>query len=105
MIDKIDKLKLLEFRSDIRPNYWFYSLFIDDNFKYNRDQLLVFFESHQIQTRPIWGLIHTQLPYIDSKAYKIDFANTYLMHVLNIPCSSNLQTVEIDRIIDLLETI
>ncbi len=78
-------LELVDFRQDIRPNYWFYSLITD-----SRDSLLNYLEDHKIQTRPIWKLIHLLKPYENNQKYKIEKAIHYYEHVLNIPCSSNL---------------
>lgn len=90
-IKEIDGLSLLSFRSDIRPNYWFYSLMIDnDIYGLERDQLMTQLLEHKIQTRPIWGLIHEQQPYKQNQKYKIVLARKYFETILNIPCSSNL---------------
>ena len=78
-------LKLLPFRKDIRPNYWFYSYISED-----RDRLLNLLGDKGIQTRPVWRLIHTLKPYINSQTYQIDKAIYYYDHILNIPCSTNL---------------
>lgn len=79
-------LKLLRFSSDIRPNYWFYSYLTDD-----RDNLINYLGEKKIQTRPIWKLIHTLKPYVNSQNYKIEKALYYYEHVVNLPCSTNLQ--------------
>lgn len=90
-IKEIDGLSLLSFRSEIRPNYWFYSLMIDnDIYGLERDQLMTQLLEHKIQTRPIWGLIHEQQPYKQNQKYKIVLARKYFETILNIPCSSNL---------------
>ena len=68
-INNIEGLQLLTFRKGIRPNYWFYSLVVDEE-KYglNKDELLRKLVSENIQTRPIWGLIHQQKPYQEYEA-------------------------------------
>lgn len=104
-IKDIIGLKILEFKNNIRPNYWFYSLYIDDNFKKNRDELIKYFTSKKIQSRPIWGLINDQKPYIENQMYKIEEAKKYLEHIVNIPCSSNLKKEDIDYIIQCLSEI
>ena len=78
-------ISLLEFRKDIRPNYWFYSYMTE-----NRDELLVELERKQIQSRPVWKLIHTLKPYENSQSYQIEKAIYYYDRILNLPCSSNL---------------
>ena len=99
-LNKIEGLQLLTFRKGIRPNYWFYSLVVDKK-KYglNKDELLKKLVSENIQTRPIWGLIHQQKPYQKCQAYQIEKALWYYEKVLNIPCSSNLTEEEVDIVL------
>lgn len=101
-VQKISGLKLMSFRENIRSNYWFYSLYIEDSYSLSRDQLLRNLLKHKIQTRPLWGLIHEQKPYQKSDCYKIDQAPHYYQHVLNIPCSTNLESEDIERFFEVL---
>lgn len=78
-------IPLLGFREDIRANYWFYSYLTNQ-----RDELLKALEVQNIQTRPIWKLIHTLKPYQEAQSYRIEKALYYYEHVLNLPCSTNL---------------
>ena len=98
-------LRILDFKEDIRPNYWFYGLYIEDSFKLNRDELISYLASHKIQTRPIWGLINEQGPYLNALGYEIEKAKDYLKHVVNIPCSSNLSVEDVFIVIDCLKGI
>ena len=99
-LNKIEGLQLLTFRKGIRPNYWFYSLVVDKK-KYglNKDELLKKLVSENIQTRPIWGLIHQQKPYQKCQAYQIEKALWYYEKVLNIPCSSHVTEEEVDSVL------
>lgn len=96
-------LNLLAFREDIRPNYWFYALYVEPPYPLNRDQLIVYLSEHQIQARPIWGLIQDQLPYQGNQAYRVDAAKAYLAHVVNLPCSSNLTQEDAKRVADCIK--
>ncbi|MGB4660455.1 MAG: LegC family aminotransferase [Mobilitalea sp.] len=78
-------IPLLGFRTGIRSNHWFYSYMTDQ-----RDELMEALNDQEIQTRPIWKLIHTLKPYEGSQCYQIEKANYYYDKVLNLPCSSNL---------------
>ncbi len=103
-ISNIKGLALLEFNENTRPNHWFYSLMIDkDEYGLNRDELLIKLNRKNIQTRPIWGLIHKQKPYIHNQTYKIEKADYHISKILNIPCSTNLDTEDIEYIIDTLK--
>ena len=98
-------LRILDFKEDIRPNYWFYGLYIEDSFKLNRDEIISYLASHKIQTRPIWGLINEQAPYLNALGYEIEKAKDYLKHVVNIPCSSNLSVEDVSIVIECLKGI
>lgn len=103
-IREIEGLDLMPFNAGIRPNYWFYSLIIDDSkYKMGRDELLNKLHSRGIQTRPIWGLIHQQKPYRQFQTYKIEKAQEYLHKILNIPCSSNLTEENVTYVLENLE--
>lgn len=86
-------ISLLKFRNEIRSNYWFYSYFTDE-----RDKLMLHLNEKNIQTRPVWKLIHTLKPYENSQSYKIEKAIHYYHKSLNLPCSSNLTIDEISII-------
>lgn len=93
-----ENLKLMDVRKDIRSNRWFYALYLKDDFAVNRDELIQKLLQHKIQSRPIWGLIHEQKPYMGAYAYKIEKANDYWKHVVNIPCSTNLNEEDIRKV-------
>lgn len=100
-IENIDGLTLLPFREDTRANHWFYSIIVD-NEKYgiDRDELLRRLNDNNIQTRPLWGLIHKQKPYRDCQTYKIEKAEFYENNLLNVPCSSNLSEEHIKIVME-----
>lgn len=92
-------LSILDFRQDTRPNYWFYALYVDKPYDRDVQELIAWLREHKIQTRPIWGLIHEQLPYEGSFCYEIEKASLYYRHVVNLPCSTNLSMEDVDRVI------
>ena len=98
--EKIDGLEILSFRDGIRPNHWFYSLKIDkEKYGIGRDELLKKLVESDIQTRPIWGLIHQQKPYTSYQSYEMEKSLYYYDRVLNLPCSSNLTEKEVYQVI------
>ncbi|WP_194190934.1 LegC family aminotransferase [Clostridium chrysemydis] len=103
-IEKIDKLSLIDFSKEIEPNYWFYGLNVEKS-KYDVDMWIKLLQENNIQTRPIWGLIHEQLPYKDNYSYKIEKAKYYVKNIINIPCSSNLKSEEVDFVLEKLNQI
>lgn len=99
-----DDYFILDFNKDTRPNYWFYSLFLK-NIKLNKDILIKKLSEKNIQTRPIWGLIHEQRPYNNNQAYKIEKAKYYSQRVINVPCSSNLKEEEVLYVSEVIKSI
>lgn len=98
------KFELLDVRKDIRSNRWFYALFCKEGSKY-RDELIKKLSEMKVQCRPIWGLIHEQKPYEMERTYEIEKAKYYWEHVVNIPCSTNLKSEDVDRVISLITQI
>lgn len=105
-IEEVGGLSLLGFKQGIRPNYWFYSLLIDKAaYGLDRDELLKRLAGLKIQTRPVWGLIHEQKPYLHNQAYRIEKAGIYRDKILNIPCSTNLTEADIDVVVEALKSV
>ena len=102
-IEEITGLRLLEFNNRCRPNYWFYSLYIEAEYALNRDEAIDFLHGKRIQARPIWALISDQKPYIMNQTYMIEKAREYLDSVINIPCSSNLVREDVKYVIECLK--
>lgn len=102
-IHEIEGLSILEFNNCIRSNFWFYALYIGDEYPLNRDETIRYLFTKQVQVRPIWGLINEQKPYKGNRTYKIEKAKKYLEHVVNIPCSSNLSKDDVLYVIDCLK--
>lgn len=98
----IEGMEIIEFRKDIRSNKWFYSLLLDSEM-YCKNEFIIHLKEHQIQSRPIWGLISEQKPYAKYKAYEIEKAEYYFNRVVNIPCSTNLTKAEIEYVIDVIK--
>lgn len=104
LFEDINGVKLLDFNKNIRVNYWFYSLLLKND-KINRDEIIRKLSENKIQTRPIWGLIHEQKPYLEARSYKVEKASYYHDKVINIPCSSNLKKDEVIRVVEAINNI
>lgn len=91
-------IPLYPFREDdTRSNHWFYSYLTD-----KRDELIQYLTEHNIQSRPIWHLIHDLPPYRDARAYKIEKAPKFWEKVVNIPCSTNLTKEDVKYVSDVI---
>lgn len=101
-LESIEGLELLPFEKGTRPNKWFYSVMIHDEFGMDRETLMTKLMEDGVCTRPIWGLIHEQKPYEDCISYKIEKAKFYGERILNFPCSTNLSQYDLRKITDIL---
>jgi len=102
-LEDIEGLTLLPFRPDTRANHWFYSIIVDkEKYGMDRDELLRKLNENNIQTRPLWGLIHKQKPYVNNQAYRIEKAYYYEKNLINVPCSSNLSEEDIEIVVEKL---
>lgn len=101
-VNEIDGLYMMEFRENVRSNYWFYSVFCENGYVMNRNELIDYLAKFKIQARPVWGLIHNQIPYFDNQSYKISESIIYADSILNIPCSTNLTDSDIEDVLGCL---
>ena len=97
-LSEIEGLTLLPVRKGIRSNHWFYALSCENPYPYQPLGVIDLLKQERIQARPLWGLIHEQKPYADSLTYQIERATFYWQHIVNIPCSTNLTTEDVDRV-------
>ena len=102
-IDGIPGLHMLGFREGTDSNHWFYSVYCEDAYPLDRDQLIKKFDGAHIQTRPVWGLIHQQKPYAPFRSYQVERAVDFRRHIVNIPCSTDLTCGDIDRVVACLK--
>lgn len=98
-------VKFLGFRPGTRSNRWFYSVYCEDGAPLTRDELIQKLSKMGVQSRPIWGLIHEQVPYEGCRAYKMEKAPVYWNHVVNVPCSTNLTKEEVGYVLECLNTL
>lgn len=106
LLEKQNRYCLREFSSKVYSNKWFYALEIKNSASVEDLRKIV--EKLQVcgvQTRPIWGLIHMQKPYIEYKSYEIVQAIRESEKIINIPCSTNITNEEIQYVVEMLEKI
>ena len=89
--------EIMPFREGTDSNHWFYSLKINRELvRASMREIITALEDKGIQTRAIWGLINEQKPYLSEKTYKLEKAPYYAERILNLPCSTQLKTQEIE---------
>jgi aminotransferase in exopolysaccharide biosynthesis len=90
---------IVDFRDDIVSNTWFYSLNVDiEVLNCGIREVINELHDENVQTRPIWGLNHRQIPYKDDINYKINKAEWFENRIINIPCSTSITKEEINYV-------
>ncbi|RJE85656.1 LegC family aminotransferase [Paenibacillus sp. 1011MAR3C5] len=88
LLEDIPNISIMPVVEGVRSNYWMYSVCFENSKV--RDDAIKELDKDKIQTRPVWGLIHEQNPYINNITHNLEKANFYGSRILNIPCSSGL---------------
>ncbi|MEF9969964.1 MAG: LegC family aminotransferase [Ruthenibacterium sp.] len=93
---------IVEFREGIRSNKWFFSLYLQDAAHRKREDVIAALKKENIQSRPIWALIHEQADYGRNETSGLALAEHYRARVVNLPCSTNLSPADVKRVTDAL---
>jgi perosamine synthetase len=100
------KARMLPFRKDIRSNLWFYSLCCEPEILDGGIEVFIRkLQALDIQTRPVWRLIHEQKPYRENIAYEIEKATYYANRIINIPCSTNLTETQAQQVAGTIQSL
>ncbi len=100
-------LRILPFKTEaegVRSNHWFYSLYLGGT-GLDRDTVIATLQEQNIQTRPVWALIHEQADYPRNEAYHLDKAQDLRANIVNLPCSTNLSEADCARVIDAVKAL
>lgn len=106
-LDGYHGLRILPFKTEaegVRANHWFYSLYLGDT-QLDRDTVINTLQAQNIQTRPVWALIHEQADYTRNEAYGLDKALDLRGNIVNLPCSTNLSEADCARVIDAVKAL
>lgn len=98
--------EMMDFRQGTSSNKWFYSLKIDKSkVKVTMREIITALEEVKVGTRAIWGLIHEQIPYKNSVAFKMQKAPYYSSCILNFPSSTNLTKEDIEYTVEQIKAV
>ncbi|UCG30870.1 MAG: LegC family aminotransferase [candidate division WOR-3 bacterium] len=104
-LDEIPGLGLAETPDYAVSNCWYYCMQVDrTTYGMDREQLMIYLQENGIQSRPLWQLNHQQKPYLECQSYHIERAHILLEKTLNIPCSIDLTSRQINKVIRTLRS-
>lgn len=79
-------------------NYWLYSILIEDNFKVDRNSLMVYLEGNGIETRSFFYPAHIMPPYKNGETLKV--SEELSRKGVNLPSSTNLNLDDVKKVIN-----
>lgn len=93
-------LQIKEIRKGVSSNCWFYALDVDmKKLSIDVKTLVNRLEERNVGTRPIWGLISEQKPYLTCQRTSVETAKYYAGRIINIPCSTNITKEEMEYVV------
>ena len=104
-IDKISELDLAQRPKYADNNNWMMTIIINKNFRYKKDMLIKKLFKKNIQTRSMWLPIHLQKKYLKFEKYKISKSIELFNSSINIPCSTNLSSNQMNKVTSILLSI
>ena len=112
-INKFYSLKLKnlkDFNYDKKPEYafnncWMLSITLSKKAMKNKNKIIKELLKNSIETRSIWKPLHLQKPYRFYETYKVSNSEKFFHTTLNLPSSTNLNNLELSKIISILKKI
>ena len=98
-ISGLDSIRFVSELAGTFSNNWLYTLMVNEDVDPLRQKL----KGCGVEARKIWELNHRQKPYRACQAYKIEKAEWYHAHCLNLPSSVSLKDEEIKRVLEVLK--
>ena len=71
----------------------------------NKNKIIKELLKNSIETRSIWKPLHLQKPYRIYETYKVSNSEKFFHTTLNLPSSTNLNNLELSKIISILKKI
>lgn len=102
-LEGLDGLRLIGEPEGTTSNRWFYGVELRDcAVGVTADGLRAFLGAHDVQTRPVWDLVHRQRPYLGSICHGVESAEAAQPRVVNLPCGTSLRPDEVARVCELI---
>ena len=80
-------------------SYWLYTVLIDPkNYGANRNDLLSYLMSQNIQARPLWQPLHRSKAHSASASFQIEVADAIHQRALSLPSSTGLSAEDLMRV-------
>ncbi|MBR76455.1 MAG: pyridoxal phosphate-dependent aminotransferase [Flavobacteriales bacterium] len=95
----IDEIKFLEENENNFSNFWLTTIVINEKSKIKNDDIRLYLESLNIESRPLWKPMHLQPVFSSSKSYTNNTSDDLFQRGLCLPSGTNMSDEEINRVV------
>tara|TARA_B100000161_G_scaffold150219_1_gene107021 strand:- start:322 stop:1455 length:1134 start_codon:yes stop_codon:yes gene_type:complete len=95
----IDEIKFLEENKNNFSNFWLTTILINEKSKVKNDDIRLYLESLNIESRPLWKPMHLQPVFRSSKSYTNNTSSDLFQRGLCLPSGTNMSDEEINRVV------
>ena len=95
----IDEIKFLEENENNFSNFWLTTILINEKSKVKNDDIRLYLESLNIESRPLWKPMHLQPVFRSSKSYTNNTSSDLFQRGLCLPSGTNMSDEEINRVV------
>ena len=95
----IDEIKFLEENENNFSNFWLTTIVINEKSKVKNDDIRLYLESLNIESRPLWKPMHLQPVFSSSKSYTNNTSDDLFQRGLCLPSGTNMSDEEINRVV------
>jgi len=99
-LSEIKEIYFLEEIDGFRSNRWLTTILISKDSRISREELRLFLEKGNIESRPLWKPMHMQPIFKEYPAYGGSNSEYLFKYGLCLPSGSNLSEEDLDRIVD-----
>ena len=95
----IDEIKFLEENKNNFSNFWLTTIVINEKSKVKNDDIRLYLQSLNIESRPLWKPMHLQPIFSSSKSYINNTSDDLFQRGLCLPSGTNMSDEEINRVV------
>lgn len=90
-------------KENIKNVYWLYSIIVEEDYLFTRDDLILKLKENGIQTRPFFGAVHEMPPYRKCRCRDMSVTNELALKGINLPSSLGLKEDDIRTICKIIK--
>tara|TARA_B100000123_G_C25725980_1_gene426952 strand:- start:34 stop:1164 length:1131 start_codon:yes stop_codon:yes gene_type:complete len=95
----LDEIKFLEENENNFSNFWLTTIVIDEKSKLKNNDIRLYLESLNIESRPLWKPMHLQPVFSSCKSYTNNISEDLYQRGLCLPSGTNMSDEDINKVV------